>query len=69
MSFREIAVDERRRSQIPLLNRPAGLGLEGVSLGRCLACGKDVLPRDRTVELHGSTFHASCSRYRPPQMD
>ena len=50
MSLREIAVRGRRQSQIPLLNRPGALGLESVRLGRCLACRKDVLSRDRTVE-------------------
>ncbi|CAA9484113.1 MAG: hypothetical protein AVDCRST_MAG45-344 [uncultured Solirubrobacterales bacterium] len=69
LTFRDPSTDQAPSRRIPLLN---GRGWRGRGwsrqatyvVSRCLACGHDVLSDDSAVELHGSVFHASCSRYR-----
>jgi len=39
-----------------------GLSLGEPSLGRCLACGANVHPDERSLKLHGDLFHADCAR-------
>lgn len=62
LSFLSLRARLRLRARVSRAASPAALQAPGERV--CIACGKDVDPREPAVELDGVSFHTQCSIYR-----